>query len=143
MRTSTIARFVAVVGMALSIVLVGGGVAAADEGVPYGEPMTIRLSSGGQKALVAGVPVTAVAATCTFSGGTACAGATVLGAIAQPLLEEAFVCPDDGVREIVVQAYATSVMPIDAETNAYAATVYGDQIVHGYHRIVSDSCVPA
>jgi len=60
-----------------------------------------------------------------------------------PLIEEATVCPDDGVRKIVVQAYEAHTVRIDDESNPYGANVHGDRAVHLEHRILSDTCVPA
>jgi len=133
-----------VVASLISVLLVGiPGAASAAPGDPVGEQMILRISPGGQKALVAGAPVAAGAVVCTFSGGTACAAATVLGAIMAPLIEEATVCPDDGVRKIVVQAYEAHTVRIDDESNPYGANVHGDRAVHLEHRILSDTCVPA
>jgi hypothetical protein len=137
-------RRFAVVASLVSVLLVGiPAVAAAAPGDPVGERMTLRISPGGQKALVAGVPVAAGAVVCTFSGGTACAAASVLGAIMAPLLEEATVCPDDGVRKIEVQTYEAFSVRIDDESNPYGANLHGDRAVHLEHRILSDTCVPA
>lgn len=104
--------------------------------------MILRISPGGQKALVAGAPVAAGAVVCLFSSGTACAAAGVLGAISGPLLEEASICPDDGVREIVVQAYEAFTVRIDEESNPYGASIYGNRAVHLEHRTLSDTCIP-
>jgi hypothetical protein len=60
-----------------------------------------------------------------------------------PLLEEATVCPDDGVRKIVVQAYEAFTVRIDDESNPYGANTHGDRAAHLEHRILSDTCVPA
>jgi hypothetical protein len=122
-------RFIAVVSAALGLVVVGGGVAAAAPGDPIGERMIVNVTSKGQEAIVAGYSAAVGTITCIFSSGTACALAGAVMAMVTPLIEEEVVCPDDGIRRIVLQDY---------ETERYSG-VSGGAVT----AIVSNTCVSA
>jgi hypothetical protein len=87
------------------------------------------MSAAGQKAIANGSTAAVGAITCTLSSGTACAVTGVLMAAITPIVENATVCPDDGVRKIVVQY----VEPQDPY-----AWVWGGAIVE----VLSSTCVP-
>jgi hypothetical protein len=129
MVASTATRFIAVVGAALGLVVVGGGVAAAAPGDPIGEQRIVNVTSKGQEAIVAGYTAAIGTITCMLSSGATCAVTGAVMAIATPLIEQDAVCPNDGIRRIVLQDY---------ETDPYSG-VSGGAVTE----VVSNTCVPA
>ena len=129
MVASKAARFIVVVGAALGVAVVGGGVAAAAPGDPIGEQRIVNVTSKGQEALVAGYSAAVGTITCVLSNGTACAVTGAVMALVTPLIEEEVLCPNSGTRRIVLQDYAT---------DPYSG-VSGGAVTE----VVSNTCVPA
>jgi hypothetical protein len=123
------ARFLAVTTATVGILVMGGGVATAGPGEPLGPPMIVTVSPEGQKAIANGSTAAAGAITCALSSGTACAVTGVLMAAITPIVEGATVCPNDGLREIVVELIESP----DPHT-----PVFGGAIVN----VVSSRCIP-